>query len=94
MGYPEWWDHSCDSRKKNSKKASIVAIVETKIEDDSGEKFSALAATTGNGGKVLNISTPVSNSAWIIDSVALTTFCFHCQWYLNFDYWGRILVPH
>ena len=67
MGYPEWWDHSHDSRKKNSKKASTTGIVETKTEDDSGEKSSALAAAEGNGGKVLNISTHVSNSAWIID---------------------------
>ena len=29
-----------------------------------------MAATASNGGKVLNISTPVSNSAWIIDSGA------------------------
>ena len=60
-------DHSHDSRKQNSKKASTAAIVETKTEDYSGEKSSALAAAAGNGGKVLNISTPVSNSAWIID---------------------------
>ena len=72
MGYPEWWDHSRDSRKKNSKKASTTAIVETKTEDDSGEKSSALATTLGNGGKVLNISTLVSNSVWIIDSGANT----------------------
>ena len=76
MGYPELWDHSRDSRKQNSKKASIAAIVETKIEDDSGEKSSALAATTGNGGKVLNISTSVSNSAWIIDSGATNHMTF------------------
>ena len=76
MGYPEWWDHSCDSRKKNSKKASIAAIVETKTEDDSGEMSSALPATAGNGGKVLNISTPVSNSAWIIDSGATDHMTF------------------
>ena len=63
VGYPELWDHSRDSRKQNSKKASTAAIVETKIEDDSGEKSSALAITAGNGGKVLNISTPVPNSA-------------------------------
>ena len=63
MGYPELWDHSHDSRKQNSKKASTVAIVETKIEDDSGEKSSALAAAASNGGKFLNISTLVSNSA-------------------------------
>ena len=70
VGYPKWWDHSRDSHKKNSKKASIAAIVETKTEDDSGEKSSALAAATGNGSKVLNIFTPISNSAWIIDSGA------------------------
>ena len=76
MGYPEWWDHSRDSQKKNSKKASTATIVETKTEDDSGEKSSALAAATGNGGKVLNISTPVSNSAWIIDSGATDHMTF------------------
>ena len=47
MGYPEWWDHSHDSQKQNSKKASTVVIVETKI-DDSGEKSSALAATASD----------------------------------------------
>ena len=67
MGYPDWWDHSRDSWKKNSKKASTATIVETKTKDDSGEKFSALVAAGGNGGKVLNISTLDSNSAWIID---------------------------
>ena len=77
MGYPEWWDHSRDSQKKNSKKASTVAIIETKTKDDSIEKSSALAAAaTGNGGKVLNISTPVSNSAWIIDSSAMDHMTF------------------
>ena len=67
MGYSKWWDHSRDSRKKNSKKVSTAAIVETKTSDDSGQKSSALAAAGGNGGKVLNISTPFSNSAWIIN---------------------------
>ena len=76
MGYSEWWDHRRDSRKKNSKKASTAAIVETKTEDDSGEKSSALAAIVGNGGKVLNISTPVPNSAWIIDSSAIDHMTF------------------
>ena len=70
MGYSKWWDHSRDSRKKNSKKACTAAIVETKIEDDSDENSLALAAAAGNGGKVLNISTPLSNRAWIIDSGA------------------------
>ena len=76
VGYPEWWDHNRDSQKKNSKKASIAAIVETKTEDDSGEKSSALAATASNGGRVLNICTPVSNSAWIIDFGATNHMTF------------------
>ena len=76
MGYPEWWDHSRDSRKKNPKKASTAAIVETKTEDGSGEKSSALAAEAGNGGKVLNIHTPISNSAWIIYSGATDHMTF------------------
>ena len=70
MGYLKWWDHSRDSRKKNSKKACTAAIVETKTADDSDENSLALAAAAGNGGKVLNISTPLSNRAWIIDSGA------------------------
>ena len=76
VGYPEWWDHSCDSRKKISKKASTATIVKTKTEDDSDEKSSALAAAAGNGGKVLNSSTLVSNSAWIIDSGATDHMTF------------------
>ena len=76
VGYLDWWDHSRDSRKQNYKKASTATIVETKTEDDSGEKSSALAATTCNDGKVLNISTPVSNSAWIIDSGAMDHMTF------------------
>ena len=60
MGYPEWWDHSRDSRKKNSKKASTAAIVEIKKKDDSGEKS----------------FTPVSNSEWIIDSGATNHMTF------------------
>ena len=76
VGYPEWWDHSRDSRKKNFKKASTAAIVETKTEDDSGEKSLALAVAASNGGKVLNISTPVSNNAWIIDSGATDHMTF------------------
>ena len=76
MGYPEWWDHSHDSRKHNSKKVSTAAIVETKTEDDRGENSSALVEVAGNGGKVLNISTHVSNSAWLIDSGATDHMTF------------------
>ena len=76
MGHPEWWDHSRDSWKNHSKRTSSAAIVETKTADGVAGQISALAAAAGNGGKVLNISTLVSNSAWIIDSGAMdhTTF--------------------
>ena len=93
MGYPEWWDHSRDSRKKNSKKASTAAIVETKTEDDSGEKFLALAVAAGNGGKVLNISTPVSNSAWIIDSTATDHMTFDSRQFHLLNLPHKILFP-
>ncbi|KAB5531840.1 hypothetical protein DKX38_018510 [Salix brachista] len=52
VGYPEWWDHSHDTRKKNSKRPSTVAIAETKSEDDIAEKGSALMLTTNNGGEL------------------------------------------
>ncbi|KAK2967762.1 hypothetical protein RJ640_029658 [Escallonia rubra] len=70
VGYPEWWDHNRDPRKRNSKRTSSTAVVETKTEDDVTGQHSALAAAAGNGGKALNMSTLVTNSAWIIDSSA------------------------
>ena len=76
VGYSEWWDHSHDSRKKNSKRTSSAAVVETKTADGVAGQISAFAATAGNGGKVLNISTLVSNSAWIIDSGATDHMMF------------------
>lgn len=66
VGYPEWWDHSRDSRKRNSKKKTNGVAGQT----------SAIAATRSNGGKTLNISTLVSNSAWIIDSGATDHMTF------------------
>ena len=57
MGYPEWWDHKRDPRKRNSKKTSIVAVVETKTDDDVAGNVSALVTAASNGGKVLNMST-------------------------------------
>lgn len=74
VGYPEWWDHS--RSKKNQKRSSTAAIVETKIEDDVTEQTSALTLSADNGGKALNISTPVFNSAWIIDSGATDHMTF------------------
>ena len=76
VGYPEWWDHSRDSRKKNSKKTSNAAVVETKTSDGVVGQILALVVAVGNGDKVLNISTLVSNSAWIIDSGATDHMTF------------------
>ncbi|KAK3028614.1 hypothetical protein RJ639_039957 [Escallonia herrerae] len=76
VGYPEWWDHNRNPRKRNSKRTSSIAVVETKAEDDVTRQHSALAAATGNGGKALNMSTLVTNSAWIIDSGATDHMTF------------------
>ena len=67
MGYPDWWDHNCDQRKKDSKKTSTAAVAEIKTEANVAEKASALVAAIDYGGKFLNTSTPIINSAWIID---------------------------
>ncbi|KAF2298179.1 hypothetical protein GH714_016810 [Hevea brasiliensis] len=89
VGYPEWWDHNRDSRKRNASKASptgapasktsTVAIVETNAEEDVAKKSTAFVATRGNGGKVLNSSALVSNSAWIIDSRATDHMTFDSE---------------
>ncbi|KAJ0076392.1 hypothetical protein Patl1_33680 [Pistacia atlantica] len=73
VGYPNWWDHNRDQRKKNSKKNSIAAIVEKKEDVDHCSSF---VATTGNDGKSLHMCTSVSNSAWIIDSGATDHMTF------------------
>ncbi|KAK3038644.1 hypothetical protein RJ639_027307 [Escallonia herrerae] len=44
VGYPEWWDHNRDPRKRNFKRTSSTAVVETKTEDDVTGQHSALAA--------------------------------------------------
>ena len=76
VGYLDWCDHNCDQRKKDFKKTSTTAIAEIKIEANVVEKASALVATTDYGGKFLNTSTPVINSAWIIDSGATDHMSF------------------
>ncbi|KAK2980865.1 hypothetical protein RJ640_003092 [Escallonia rubra] len=72
----KWWDHNRDPRKRNSKRTSSTVVVETKTEDDVIGQRSALAAAAGNGGKALNMSTLVTNSAWIIDSGATDHMTF------------------
>lgn len=68
VGYPEWWDPS--RAKKNHQKPSTTAVAQTKMEDEITDNASALVIAADNGGKVLNILTPVLNNAWIIDSGA------------------------
>ena len=76
MGYLDWWDHNRDKWKNDSKKTLTIAVVEIKTEDNVVEKASALVATTNYGGKVLNTSTPIINSTWIIDSGATDHMTF------------------
>ena len=53
-----------------------IAVIETKVEDDVIGKASALVIDVDNGGKVLNISTSILNSAWITDSGATNHMTF------------------
>ena len=76
MGYPDWWDHNRDQRKNDSKKTSIAIVAEIKTKANVAKKVSALVATTDYGSKFLNTSTPVINSAWIIDFGATNLMTF------------------
>ena len=51
-------------------------FVETKIEDNVARHILGLVVVIGNGRKSLNMSTLVSNSAWIIDSSATDHMTF------------------
>ncbi|KAL6270466.1 hypothetical protein ACE6H2_027377 [Prunus campanulata] len=48
VGYPDWWDHNRDPRKKNS--TAAVADTKNGENSDTVDKASALVATTGNIG--------------------------------------------
>ena len=75
VGYHEWWDYNFQQRKKDSKKTPRAAVVERKMEEKEAETTTALIATS-NHCKVLNISMPVRNSNWIIDSGATNYMTF------------------
>ena len=55
-------DHNCDLQKMNSKKTSIAVVIKTKTQDDVAKKASTLIIAIDNGGKIFNISIPISNS--------------------------------
>ena len=76
MGYTNWWDHNRDQQKKDSKKTLTAAVAKIKTEDNVAKKASGFVAATDYGGKVLNTSTPIINSAWIIDSGATNHMTF------------------
>lgn len=90
VGHREWWDYS---RKNNSRNSPTIAIVETKGKDGAFDKALALLATTNKSGKVLNISTPISNSAWIIDSGAIDHMILDKFYHLNNLYNNLCLPP-
>ena len=79
MGCLDWWDHNRDQRKKDSKKTSTTTVAEIKTKANVDEKVSALVAATDYGGKFLNTSTPIINSAWIIDSGAIDHMIFYSR---------------
>ncbi|KAJ8616587.1 hypothetical protein MRB53_035959 [Persea americana] len=73
IGYPEGWDKTRDPRY-NKQRATIA---DTKDEPDLvANPASALVTTTGNEGKVLQISDSVKNTTWIIDSGATAHMTF------------------
>ncbi|WVY93108.1 hypothetical protein V8G54_032196 [Vigna mungo] len=68
-GYPEWWDHSRDQRRKNP----AAAVVEAKNIDEASKDSTTLMAIRGNGGEFY---VPITNSTWIIDSGATDHMTF------------------
>ncbi|RVW12193.1 hypothetical protein CK203_084240 [Vitis vinifera] len=50
VGYPDWWDHNRDQRKKDSKKTSTAAVAKIKTEANVAKKASALVVATDYGG--------------------------------------------
>ena len=79
IGYSNWWD---PTRHRNSKRPSTTTIAQTK-ENDIPLMSSALLTTTNTGGKTFNTSTPVLNSAWIIDSGAIDHMTFDVRQVTN-----------
>ncbi|RVX16125.1 Retrovirus-related Pol polyprotein from transposon TNT 1-94 [Vitis vinifera] len=49
VGYPDWWDHNCDQRNKDSKKTSIAIVAEIKTEANVAKKASTLVVAIDYG---------------------------------------------
>ena len=54
VGYPDWWDHNRDSRKKNPRKMSTATVAETTKDH--------IASSSTNVGKMLKDFSPVFNN--------------------------------
>ncbi|RVW54112.1 hypothetical protein CK203_005253 [Vitis vinifera] len=61
VGYPDWWDHNHDQRKKDSKKTSTATIAEIKTEVNVDEKASALIVATDYGDRSHPLDLPHKN---------------------------------
>ena len=79
VGYPEWWDHNCDSKKRGIGRNTTAALTEGTVDGDNevAKPATALIATEGkNIGKTLNMFILVLNNTWIIDSGATDHMTF------------------
>ncbi|KAG5534863.1 hypothetical protein RHGRI_022851 [Rhododendron griersonianum] len=76
IGYPEWWDPTKAPSKRNSKPNHHVSVAVAEPPNNTPQEASSLIAKTGNFGKTLHTSAPISNSTWIIDSGATDHMTF------------------
>ncbi|KAK3023308.1 hypothetical protein RJ639_044530 [Escallonia herrerae] len=70
VGYPEWWDHNRDPRKRNSKRTSSIAVLETKTEDDVTGQYAVLAAAADAGNLDISkdeLSEPVNQVGKLVE---------------------------
>ncbi|KAK4424828.1 hypothetical protein Salat_1676400 [Sesamum alatum] len=79
IGYPEWWEPSKASQKRNSKQnhhASIVVPEPSNVSEESNNHVYVVVAESSIIGKVFHKYAPTCNNAWIIDSDATDHMTF------------------